>query len=102
MQAKVKQSWRWNVVKAFTGREYVKYEWRTVPDGNEAEAHRLEEDGLLEYRQGPPPAMEPPDATDAAIALALESGIDLSSVSGSGTDGRILVGDIRALLDEEE
>jgi 2-oxoglutarate dehydrogenase E2 component (dihydrolipoamide succinyltransferase) len=39
------------------------------------------------------------DATDAARALAAENGIDLASVRGSGADGRITVGDVRAVLE---
>lgn len=38
MKARVKQSSRYGIITAFTGREYVKYEWRLVPDGCEDEA----------------------------------------------------------------
>lgn len=38
-------------INAFTGRELVRYEWRLVPAGYEAEAQRLEEAGLVELRQ---------------------------------------------------
>lgn len=41
------------------------------------------------------------DATDAARELADEHGIDLAEVEGTGADGRIVIGDIRALLDDE-
>jgi pyruvate/2-oxoglutarate dehydrogenase complex dihydrolipoamide acyltransferase (E2) component len=40
------------------------------------------------------------DATDSAIDLALASGIDLSSIKGSGAGGRILKSDVEAALDE--
>lgn len=38
------------------------------------------------------------DATPAAIKLAAQNGIDLTTVTGSGTDGRILKSDIEALI----
>lgn len=40
MEARVNQSSRYGVIIAFSGREYVKYEWRLVPAGCEAEAER--------------------------------------------------------------
>lgn len=51
-------------------------------------------------------ASEPVDATDAAIELAKEHDIDLAeairngSLEGTGSDGRILLGDVEALVDE--
>jgi pyruvate/2-oxoglutarate dehydrogenase complex dihydrolipoamide acyltransferase (E2) component len=47
-------------------------------------------------------------ATDSAVELAAEYGIDLATVTGSGADGRILKGDVEAAIavllaeDEEE
>ena len=41
----------------------------------------------------------PIEATPQATELAAQHGIDLSKVAGSGTDGRILVGDVKAVLD---
>lgn len=38
---------------------------------------------------------EPVNATDAAIALADEAGIDLAAVAGTGADGRIVINDVR-------
>jgi len=52
-----------------------------------------------------PPEPEPdpePDATDAARALAAEHDLDLHSIAGSGADGRVLVRDVRALIDKED
>ena len=43
-----------------------------------------------------------PDATDAARALAAEHDLDLHSIAGSGADGRVLVRDVRALIDKED
>lgn len=37
------------------------------------------------------------EATDAAINLAQELGIDLASIEGTGKDGKITVGDVRAV-----
>lgn len=41
---------------------------------------------------------EPIDATDAAIKLAAKYGIDLATVTGTGTDGRIIKSDVEAML----
>lgn len=38
MQAKVKDSHRWKTVVAFSGHEFVKGEWRSVPAGFEKDA----------------------------------------------------------------
>jgi pyruvate/2-oxoglutarate dehydrogenase complex dihydrolipoamide acyltransferase (E2) component len=48
------------------------------------------------------PSIIPPDApnaTDAAIDLARENGIDLATISGSGKDGRIVEGDVKEAVD---
>jgi len=47
------------------------------------------------------------DATDAAKALALEEKGDeadafLAAITGTGKDGRVTVGDVRAALDGEQ
>lgn len=42
------------------------------------------------------------DATDAARELAEAEGIDLTAVEGTGADGRIVLGDVRALIDDED
>ena len=47
----------------------------------------------------PIPAPVAVDATDAAEALAEENDIDLSTITGTGANGRITVGDVKALLD---
>lgn len=41
-----------------------------------------------------------PDATDSARALALESGISLFTVTGTGAGGRIIKTDVEAVLDD--
>ena len=40
------------------------------------------------------------DATDGATELATEHGIDLSTVQGSGANGRIVLRDIKALISD--
>jgi pyruvate/2-oxoglutarate dehydrogenase complex dihydrolipoamide acyltransferase (E2) component len=98
MKAKVKESWPWGIVQAFAGRQYVKYEWRPVPAGAEAEAERLAGRGLLDLNE----AVVLVDATDAALKLASDYGVDLAAVHGSGADGRILLSDVRALVQAGE
>ncbi len=38
MKARVRQDCRWNPVTAFGGQEFIKGEWRSVPEGGEAAA----------------------------------------------------------------
>ena len=45
--------------------------------------------------------MEPINATDAAIELAEDYGIDISTVEGTGEGGRILKGDVQAFAEAE-
>jgi hypothetical protein len=48
----------YGTVRAFTGLEFVVYEWRPVPDGNEDEAKRLEAGGYLELQSPPTPVVK--------------------------------------------
>ena len=41
-------------------------------------------------------------ATDAAFDLAVREGIDLTAIEGSGTDGKVLVGDVRREIAERD
>lgn len=43
---------------------------------------------------------EVPEATPAAIKLAEEHGIDLLGVEGTGADGKIVVGDIKNVVEQ--
>jgi pyruvate/2-oxoglutarate dehydrogenase complex dihydrolipoamide acyltransferase (E2) component len=43
-------------------------------------------------------APDAPVATEAAMALAAEHGVDLREVEGTGEDGRVLVADVEAVL----
>lgn len=38
MKARVKEDCRWPIIQACTGREFVQYEWRPVPAGQERDA----------------------------------------------------------------
>jgi hypothetical protein len=49
MQAKIKQTSRYGMASLFSGVEFVKREWRTVPAGFEEQAR---ENPLLEIREG--------------------------------------------------
>ena len=42
------------------------------------------------------------DATDAAVKLAAEHGLDLAAITGTGTDGRIIKSDVEAAIKEGE
>lgn len=86
MQAKVKQSHRWNTVVALTGLEFTKKEWRNVPVGREGEAALVEslelKDGFVEtlaidegqYNDAPKkyPAGGAPANTEPALAPVVE------------------------------
>ena len=106
MKARAKRPHR--TIRAFTGREFVSYEWRRVPEDSDDEAERLEAGGYLELKNDPPAVVAAPsvvkvDATRGAITLALESNLDLATIAGSGDGGRILKTDVEdALWDEEE
>lgn len=45
------------------------------------------------------PVKLPYEVTEAAATYALENGIDLTGVEGSGKDGKITLGDVRALVE---
>ena len=53
MKAKVKADYPFDIVQAHTGREYVKYEWRAVPDGDE-------QIDLLDYQENKPKPVPAP------------------------------------------
>lgn len=42
------------------------------------------------------------DATNKAFELALEAGVDLTRIVGTGQDGRLLIGDVRRYLESRE
>ena len=93
---KVKDSHRWARVRV-SGHEFTK--------AGEVMAEGLVDD---EMRQSdllqiePVEASDPVPATSAAEELAVEEGIDLHQVAGSGEDGRVLVRDVREAVDERE
>jgi hypothetical protein len=57
MKARAKLPHR--VIRAFTGREFVNYEYRPVPEGGEDEAARLVDGGYLELEPKPAPPPKP-------------------------------------------
>jgi len=94
MQAIVKQTCVWSTVKAFSGLELTKNEWRNVPAGHEAEALRHP---MLDTRakQTVIAGIEPINATKSAVAYADEHDIDLSGLVGTGTGSKITLNDVR-------
>ena len=106
MKAKAKSPHR--MIRAFTGREFVSYEWRLVPEGSDDEAERLEAGGYLELKSEPlanVPAVSPEHdllATEGAVKLAGQLGVSLFDVYGTGQSGRITVPDVRLAASEEE
>lgn len=44
---------------------------------------------------------DPPKATDAAVRLAEQEGIDLNTVTGTGKDGQITHDDVHAAIEAE-
>ena len=61
-EARVRQNGQLKVITAHTGREYVKSEWRVVPDDGSVSS-------LLEYRN---PDEEPDLEPDAVLAIVPE------------------------------
>jgi pyruvate/2-oxoglutarate dehydrogenase complex dihydrolipoamide acyltransferase (E2) component len=49
----------------------------------------------------PPVRQDEPDITEAAFDLAEEHGLDIHAIEGTGKDGRIVVKDVRELLDAQ-
>lgn len=44
-------------------------------------------------------APQEPEATEAAVKLAAELGVDLGTLKGTGAEGRIIVSDVQAAAD---
>ena len=77
------------------------------PDGAEAPKEEGEEPSeVMGGADGPLPPEEPeantPEATDAAVELAAEKGVDLSEVEGTGVDGKVTKPDVEAALENDE
>ena len=116
MYARVKKGSKFHTVTSCGGKEFSIKEFRPVPAGCEVEAESNplldvidDEDVLPEIETQAIPSEDDPvepetvDATNSAIALAIEYGVDISSeVEGSGSGGRILKSDVQNLFEEEE
>lgn len=59
-----------------------------ISEGNDLDVHSHELSGDVQYGKNV-------EATDGAVALAEEYGVDLSTVQGSGAGGRITKQDVR-------
>jgi pyruvate dehydrogenase E2 component (dihydrolipoamide acetyltransferase) len=57
-----------------------------------------EQPSTKEEAPAPPETAESGEATDAAKALAAEHGVDITTVQGSGSGGRVTQDDVKALL----
>lgn len=55
MEARLKDNYPYKTIQALEGREYIKGEWRPVPDERLAEAQQHPD---LELRETPPPVIE--------------------------------------------
>lgn len=92
MKAKVNDECRWESVTACAGIQFSKSTWSVVPVEREEEA---EVNPFLMVQE--PKEI---DATKAAFELAKENAIDLGELDGTGKDGRILLSDVKEVLDD--
>lgn len=109
MKAKLKNEYPWPTAQLLVGREYVKSEWRAVPEELEDDARGLamlelqEDEAIPEIELELMPEIEPVGgellATEAAIQLANEANLVLADVPGTGANGKILKSDVAALIE---
>lgn len=106
MQVRVKEDSRFHTITALGGMTFLRTESVSVDKEFKEEVERNPYLEIVGDESDPALADAPPsaegeiNATDGAIALAEESGVDLIGVEGSGKEGRIGVPDIRALIEE--
>jgi pyruvate/2-oxoglutarate dehydrogenase complex dihydrolipoamide acyltransferase (E2) component len=113
-RVRVREDWRWDRAQV-AGREFTKA-GEVLAEGHINEEMRRSP--LLEIEEIAPDAPvavgsddpadveqttldqapDAPVATEAAMALAAEHGVDLREVEGTGEDGRVLVADVEAVL----
>jgi len=81
------------------GRKFSKGDVEIVHEG-EPGWHEIVNCPILEVTELPPRSvLSEVDATNPARELALEAGIDLSSIEGTGSEGRILKADVEAKIE---
>ena len=80
--------------------EPLKHDGDTYEPGDEVDMtpEEAEENGLVAI--GAVTMTEEVEATDAAVELAEEEGVDLSEIEGTGSDGKVLKSDVQDALDE--
>jgi len=121
MLARVKKECRWNAIMAFGGYEYVKSEYRPVPETAHAEAKRHP---YIETKTKPEKAVakptekkaevkadkapvekakepKPSGVSQAANKLAKEYGVDLKEVKGTGAAGMVTKSDVEKYIKED-
>ena len=89
MKARVKDDFFMNTAQS-AGLEFVKSEFRFVPDDKIAEIERASFLEILVEHEI--------NASDVAVELAEANGIDLRIVEGSGKDGKIIKSDVEKLM----
>ena len=100
MEAKAKAPH--SVIRAFTGREFVKYEWRPVPPGHDDEARRLELDGWLVIQDDEPePEPELESGLESWTVTQLRDELRLMGLSYSGLKKAELIAALEGYEEEE-
>ena len=89
MKARVKSTFFMKTAQS-AGMEFIKSEWRFVPDEKVAEVSKAPFlETLVEHEI---------NASDVAIEIAAANGIDLRVIEGSGKDGKIIKPDVEKLM----
>lgn len=71
-------------------------EGKLLEAATKADVVKMAERGLVALKE---PDIFSADATDSAVKLAKEAGIDLGEVTGTGAGGRITKADVEALIE---
>lgn len=94
--ARVREDCRFRSVTAFTGREYVKGEWRPVADDVDVDGYA----DLLEYQTDGDTAPEPEPEPDLDTLRERAAALDIPNASRKGAAR--LIQEIAAAEEEEE